>query len=1610
MKNLIFIILFTFLVTQIAFSQGVFNSNQSGNWNVTSTWTLVSGSDSDGIPDSDDDATILNGHTVSLVASASIKNLTINNGGSLIGPNTGTTIYYLRIYGTSLVNNGTLGGSPAGTRLGLEPANSGGTVTISGSGICELSQIRPYTGVSGMNIVIDQDMYINRSWSRGLGLTAYRDNYKSNTLTINAGKTVTLDSTADFHLGSTSSAVKGANITYDINGTLITNPGERFILIPFDSSTHTLTVNVNGTLDLSGKVFGYRVTQSEVGSVLINVNTGGVVKVTGTPTTAELDLRDVIVTLNGTGYIDVADWNLQYNPTNYIRTLGSGGLKRTVGTTNVIFPVGTPTSYNPVTFNNSGTIDKFLVKVKSTFDNPLVDPNKVVNRQWSIAEDTPGGSSGTLSLQWNSAEEASGFNRNVDLIISRYTGTNWESKGAALSGSDPYIATATNFTTFSDFIVESRPTSSFHLSTSSIIFGNVEIGTSKKESVYVKNIGTSSLNISSVTSDNDRFTVEPTNATVPVGDSVKFRVTFFPNSLGEQNGTITFVHDGGESPHLLSVSGTGVVAAPLFSASPDNLDFGTIAVGRSKTDSLKVKNLGGSNLIIDSIKSFSADFSVLPSTPVSILPGDSLIFYVNFSPTSQGTQSGNLSFYNNSPTSPNTVGLIGSALTIYTRLSNGTGGGNWSSTSTWQGGELPSVVDSVVILGSDSVYLLSDVTIGGLYIYPNAKLGLEDTLKITSGTVYGKIRTGGTASAIIPSSNLKFMNGSIYVHGLSSGSIPVSVWEDGSTCEVTGYTSGSKPANLNQNFYNFNWKCPAQSATVDLSWFNNTIRGNVTIVNPPGIRTQMTSPGAGSPNTITILGNIYVQSGHFTSNGSSSSANITVNTYGDIIVTGDPSNVANTNFSISRGSGPIVNWNLFGDLIISDATTQNSSNTAGGAIFYFSKSGTQNLTFNNVIVTGPVNFTVTSGSTVDLGTSVIAGSGSFIVNSNSGIITSHPSGINGNITCTGTGTGATPGGNSFSTEANYTFNGTSDQVTGSYLPSSVNNLIIDNPANVTLTSNVIINGTLSVLNGDLLTVDKSVTLGPDGILAETDGNTVIGKVITTRNVVQGVNNTFGGIGIEINASGGSLGSTYVERITGVPQTGNGKYSILRYFNINPTINTGLNATFVFKYDNSELNGQNANTLQLFKSVDDGLTWMNMNGTPNSAENKITLNGVGSFSRWTAADENNIIGEVPFTFSVNSGWNMVSVPIKVEDYRKIVLFPNSISNAFAFDNGYIQKDILENGKGYWLKFPTGGDAAIFGTMIFYDSVDVNAGWNMIGSISVPISKNDVVPSIGVNIISHFYGYQAGYIPVDSLNPGKAYWVKVNAPGRLYFTTSGFSKSIGATRDFEELNSITFTDAAGNSQTLYFGNNALSKLPSEFFELPPSTPDGIFDVRFTSQRIAELHPEAITNMHIYPITLASAVNPITVTWQIKNKGEYGYSLFDGSKDVPLKNSGSVKINVINDGKLILKLHPANIIPKEYLLGKNYPNPFNPSTSFNVEIPVESNISVKVYNLLGQQVADLASGIYEAGTYTFTWNGLSDTKEQLSSGIYFYKMEAKSLKDSRSFTSVQKMILMK
>jgi hypothetical protein len=133
--------------------------------------------------------------------------------------------------------------------------------------------------------------------------------------------------------------------------------------------------------------------------------------------------------------------------------------------------------------------------------------------------------------------------------------------------------------------------------------------------------------------------------------------------------------------------------------------------------------------------------------------------------------------------------------------------------------------------------------------------------------------------------------------------------------------------------------------------------------------------------------------------------------------------------------------------------------------------------------------------------------------------------------------------------------------------------------------------------------------------------------------------------------------------------------------------------------------------------------------------------------------------------IDAGWNMISNPVLTTADSLHQLYPTAISSAFAFHplTGYIQRSVLENGAGYWAKFGAATTNEVGGAPITTEYIPVVAGWNIVGSISVPVDTGAVVTSPPGIRSSPFYGYSNGIVVAPAIEPGKAYWVKVNAPG-------------------------------------------------------------------------------------------------------------------------------------------------------------------------------------------------------------------------------------------------------
>ena len=368
-----------------------------------------------------------------------------------------------------------------------------------------------------------------------------------------------------------------------------------------------------------------------------------------------------------------------------------------------------------------------------------------------------------------------------------------------------------------------------------------------------------------------------------------------------------------------------------------------------------------------------------------------------------------------------------------------------------------------------------------------------------------------------------------------------------------------------------------------------------------------------------------------------------------------------------------------------------------------------------------------------------------------------------------------------------------------------------------------------------------------------------------------------------------------------------------------------------------------------------------------------------------------------SFAVAKGWNMVSIPIVPIDNRKEIVFNTAISSAFRYlnDSGYVVRDSIFHGIGYWLKYNNADRFELNGEWVNSDTIPVETGWNMIGSVSKPIAVNTIGTNPTDMVLSDYFGYDNSYYIADSIKPGKGFWVKTDRPGSLMLNPSSLAKINNTHQDIRgESNKLIFRDNQGKMQELYFTNQGEGNIIGRY-DLPPIPPDGSFDVRYASGRMLETFNNGINDE--YSILISSAEYPLTISWEIKEQAS-DEVLRVGEKEISLSSNGSIQI--LNQ-KSQIALGKAKIteLPKNFLLEQNSPNPFNPSTTIHYQLPVDSRVTLKVFDVLGQEVATLVNEDKKAGRYEVELDG-----SKLSSGVYFYRLQADGI------SLIQKMFLAK
>ncbi len=313
---------------------------------------------------------------------------------------------------------------------------------------------------------------------------------------------------------------------------------------------------------------------------------------------------------------------------------------------------------------------------------------------------------------------------------------------------------------------------------------------------------------------------------------------------------------------------------------------------------------------------------------------------------------------------------------------------------------------------------------------------------------------------------LVFNSGSTYQHlHRTGGIVPSATWSIGSTCLIAGNINknGSPPTNLGQSFWHFTWNTPTMSASSNFSLNGalQTVNGNLTFVNTGNRVVRLDNAGPGY--NLTIGGNFLIQDGLVTLAQAQTSATA--------VTIGGNLDISGGTLTLGTSNNSAIDVLLNGNFQKTGGVISRGSGTGAGTIRF--DGGIQTYT-NNAAITNAVNFSVESGSNLNLGIAFLTGTGTFALNAGGTVQV-------GSIDAGGAIQVGTAGGNirvsgvrTYQANSDIIYNGVGGQFMASGHPAAPNTTIF-NPANVVLLSDITI-GSLLVDEGAFVAGNHAVNI------------------------------------------------------------------------------------------------------------------------------------------------------------------------------------------------------------------------------------------------------------------------------------------------------------------------------------------------------------------------------------------------------------------------------------------------------------------------------------------------------------------------------------------------------
>ncbi|MHB1050397.1 MAG: IPT/TIG domain-containing protein [Bacteroidota bacterium] len=374
-------------------------------------------------------------------------------------------------------------------------------------------------------------------------------------------------------------------------------------------------------------------------------------------------------------------------------------------------------------------------------------------------------------------------------------------------------------------------------------------------------------------------------------------------------------------------------------------------------------------------------------------------------------------------------------------------------------------------------------------------------------------------------------------------------------------------------------------------------------------------------------------------------------------------------------------------------------------------------------------------------------------------------------------------------------------------------------------------------------------------------------------------------------------------------------------------------------------------------------------------------------------------------------------------------PNHLSELSGSDSWTI-------GQGYWLIkkknfvlssslfFPT--PSSITGVV----NISTRFGWNIIGTpYGVPVKWSDIrtANSLSINDVAYGYFGTKGFQPVDILEPYTGYYYFSNSSVLSIPFPFTETPDVSVQRPALQL-TLNYSSSVNTDRTLTIGIDPSAKNGLDEFEVrkPPIFTDQAAiwidrpDWDSEHSRFAGDIRPALGDGQSWDIVLqhpAGESSRLTVENMESIPEGFDVVIINTHSGVMLKpdahnsvaipaGTGTSNYSVIVGRQNYIRSRTESFVPLQYVLHQNYPNPFNPTTAIRFGITDDALVQLKVYDLLGREVASVVNGIVISGNHEYSFDA-----RHLASGTYIYSLRAVSVQDGRTlFTSSKKMILLK